>query len=52
MAAILYAPPVSFWSRFRMVGELGPVTLMAVAAVIAVIVLERRTELVMGSSSP
>jgi hypothetical protein len=39
MAAILFAPPVSFWSRFRMVGEIGPVAVLALLLAIGVIVL-------------
>jgi hypothetical protein len=42
MAAILFAPPVSYFSRFRMVGELGPDLVMALVATLAMLWLERR----------
>jgi hypothetical protein len=42
MDAILFAPWVSFWSRYRMLGELGPVLLAALIAAIACIITDRR----------
>jgi hypothetical protein len=41
MAAILFAPGVSFWSRYRMLGELGPMLVMSVLAAASLIALER-----------
>lgn len=50
MAAILYAPPVSFWSRFRMLGELGSVVVMCLLALVAVLALGGRREALLGSA--
>lgn len=41
MAAILFAPWVSFWSRYRMLGELGPVAVMCLLAAAGMIALGR-----------
>jgi hypothetical protein len=39
MAAILFAPWVSFWSRYRMLGELGPVAVMCLLAAASLLML-------------
>jgi hypothetical protein len=39
MAAILFAPWVSFWSRYRMLGELGPVAVMCMLAAASLLML-------------
>lgn len=41
MGAILFAPWVSFWSRFRMLGELGPMAVGAVVAAVSLIAIQR-----------
>jgi hypothetical protein len=58
MAAILFAPWVSFWSRYRMLGELGPIAVMCLLAAATMIALARagapsdERELVVAPSRP